>query len=572
VTKRPRRGYDPQARMARLAALPRGREEDDGSAHDPGIVEAGSNPTESETSLVRSSALVAVGTMLSRITGFARIAAIAYALGASTLAGTYSYANEAPNIVYELLLGGVLTATLVPLFVKYHHSHDDEAPSAIFTVAIAALAAITVIGIVAAPWIVELYTLNVKGANVAQQQELATQLLRLFMPQMLFYGIVTLATAMLNARRRFLAAAFAPVLNNIVVIAVFLALPRIADGSLTVQHVLDDQSLVLLIGLGTTAGVVVMALALLPPLTSLHTHLRFLPRWRHPAVLTMLRLSGWTVGYVIANQIALLVVTILANGTDGGPFIYISAYAFFQLPHGLFAVSLMTTFTPEMATAAARDDLVALRTQLSRGIRLAALVVVPASALYIGMARPIIVALLQRGAFSAADASAVADTLVAFSVGLPFSIYLFAMRAFYARHDTFTPFWINCIENVVNIALAFPLYAWLGIPGLALSFALAYFIGAGVTLGVLRVRLAGIDAAQLASSLTRIVIAGVAVGAVSWVVGESIGWSTFGHAVIAVVAGTAVGGVVYLGLLVLLRVEELSAVRALVPARLRARS
>ena len=393
------------------------------------------------------------------------------------------------------------------------------------------------------------------------------------MPQMLFYGIVTLATAMLNARRRFLAAAFAPVLNNIVVIAVFLALPRIADGSLTVDNVLADDKLVLLIGLGTTAGVVVMALALLPPLTNLHTHLRFLPRWKHPAVLTMLRLSGWTVGYVIANQIALLVVTILANGTDGGPFIYISAYAFFQLPHGLFAVSLMTTFTPEMASAATRGDLGALRTQLSRGIRLAAMVVVPASALYIGLARPIIVALLQRGAFSAADASAVSDTLVLFSVGLlPFSIYLFAMRAFYARHDTYTPFWINCIENLVNIALAFPLYAWLGIPGLALAFALAYFVAAILTLGVLRVRLDGIDGAQLVSSLTKIVAAGVVVGGVSWAVGEYVGWSSFGRAVAAVLAGTVIGGVVYLGLLVLLRVEELPAVRSLVPARLRSRS
>jgi len=568
VTKRPRPEY--LAKRQLRPVVPPG---DVGTLEDPGPVEPGSNPTESETSLVRSSALVAVGTMLSRVTGFARIAAIAYALGATTLAGTYSYANEAPNIVYELLLGGVLTATLVPLFVKYHESHDDDAPSAIFTVAIAALAAITVIGIVAAPWIVELYTLNVHGANVAAQQQLATQLLRLFMPQMLFYGIVTLATAMLNARRRFLAAAFAPVLNNVVVIAVFLALPHIADGSLTVRSVLDDQGLVLLVGLGTTAGVVVMALALLPPLGRLHTHLRFLPRWKHPAVLTMLRLSGWTVGYVIANQIALLVVTILANGTDGGPFIYISAYAFFQMPHGLFAVSLMTTFTPEMARAATRNDLVALRTQLSRGIRLAALVVVPAAALYIGLARPIIVALLQRGAFSAADASAVADTLVAFSVGLlPFSIYLFAMRAFYARHDTFTPFWINCIENAVNIALAFPLYAWLGIPGLALAFALSYFVAAILTLGVLRVRLSGIDGAQLASSLTRITAAGIVVGGVSWAVGELIGWSSLGHAVAAVVAGSLVGGAVYLGLLVLLRVEELSAVRTLVPARLRART
>ena len=552
-----------------MAALSADRE----SFEDLGPLEPGSNPIESETSLVRSSALVAVGTALSRVTGFVRIAAIAYALGVTTLAGTYSYANEAPNIVYELLLGGVLTATLVPLFVRYHETRDDDAASAVFTVAMVALAVMTVVGVIAAPWIVDLYTLNVHGPSLGAQQELATSLLRLFMPQMFFYGIVTLASAMLNARRRFLAAAFAPVLNNVVVIAVFLTLPRIADRSLTVRSVLDDDGLILLIGLGTTAGVVAMAMALLPPLARLHAHLRFLPRWTHPAVRTMLRLSGWTVGYVIANQIALLVVTILANGTDGGPFIYISAYAFFQLPHGLFAVSLMTTFTPEMATAATRGDLSALRAQLSRGIRLAAVVIVPASALYIGLARPVIVALLQRGAFSAGDAAAVADTLVAFSVGLlPFSIYLFAMRAFYARHDTFTPFWLNCIENGVNIALAFPLYEWLGIPGLALAFALSYFVAAIVTLGVLRVRLAGIDGARLTSSLVRIVAAGVVVGGVSWAIGELIGWDSTGEAIASVVVGAAVGAVVYLGLLALLRVEELTALATLVPARLRTRA
>ena len=187
---------------------------------------------------------------------------------------------------------------------------------------------------------------------------------------------------------------------------------------------------------------------------------------------------------MIANQIALFVVTVLANGTDGGPFVYISAYTFFQLPHGLFAVSLMTTFTPELASAVARAATSPHCARSSRaGSGSPRVVIVPAAALYIGLARPIVVALLQRGAFSAADASAVADTLVAFSVGLlPFSIYLFAMRAFTSRLDTFTPFLINCVENVVNIVLAFPLYAWLGIPGLALAFSLAYFVGAGVAL------------------------------------------------------------------------------------------
>jgi len=384
------------------------------------------------------------------------------------------------------------------------------------------------------------------------------------MPQMLFYGMTALATAMLNARRRFAAAAFAPILNNVVVIAVFLALPHVASRPFTVHRVLDDRGLVVLLGLGTTAGIVAMALVLLPSLRRAHVHLRFLPRWRHPAVVTMLRLSGWTVGYVIANQVALLVVTILGNGTRGGPFIYMSAYAFFQLPHGLFAVSLMTTYAPELASSAARHDDAAFRTQLSQGLRLAAVVVVPASAAYVGLARPIVVALLQRGAFSGGDASVVADTLVAFGVGLlPFSIYLFALRAFYSRHDTFTPFWLNCIENAVNIVLAFPLYAWLGIPGLALAFSLSYLVAAVLTLATIQRRVHGIDGRRLALTFGRVLVAGGAVAATTWACAHVIGWSGGVHAFLSTAVGILLGGIVYLIALAVMRVDELRELRRL---------
>jgi putative peptidoglycan lipid II flippase len=516
--------------------------------------------------VVRSSAVVALGTALSRLTGFVRIAAIAYALGVTALAGTYSYANETPNIVYELLVGGVLTATLVPLFVRHFEARDEDAAAAVFTVSILALLAVTVVGILVAPWIVDLYTLRVHGPNLAQQQELATELLRLFMPQMLFYGIATLATAMLNAKRRFAAAAFAPALNNIVVITVFLALPRVASAPLSVNSVLDDDGLVLLMGLGTTAGIVVMALALLPALHRAHVHLRYFPAFRHPAVVTLVRVSGWTVGYVVANQIALLVVTVLGNGTAGGPFVYISAYAFFQLPHGLLAVSLSTTFAPELASVAARGDLDALRAQLSRGLRLTALVIAPAVAMYLGLARPIVVALLQRGAFTAADAQQVADTLAAFAAGLlPFSLYLFALRAFTSRLNTRTPFLINCAENAVNIALAFPLYAWLGIPGLALAFSLSYFVGAGLALGVLHRDLHGIDGRRLASTLLRVVAAAVVVAGITLGIAHGIGWSTTGEAILAVVVGAVAGTALYLALCRILKVEELSVLATLRP-------
>jgi putative peptidoglycan lipid II flippase len=511
---------------------------------------------------------VGVGTALSRITGFLRVAAIAYALGGGVVAGVDSYASQTPAMLYELLLGGVLTATLVPLFVRHYEQHDDDATSAIFTVSAVALLAVTVIGVAIAPWIVDLYTLRVSGADRAAQQELATALLRLFMPLIFFYGMVALASALLNARRRFAAAALAPILNNVVVIAMFLALPRIADEPLTIDNVRDDTPLVLLLGLGTTAGIAAVALALAPAVVRAGARMRFLFDVRHAAVTTMARLSGWTVGYVIANQVALWVVLVLANGVGGGPFLYLSAYAFFQLPHGLLAVSLMTTIAPEMASAAGRGDLAALRERLSFGLRLTVLVVLPSAAVFIGLARPIVVALLERGAFTGAESAVVAETIVAFAVGLvPFSIYLFALRAFYSLPDTRTPFLLNCFENGVNVALAIPLYAWLDIPGLALAFSGAYAVGAVATLVVLRRRIGGIDGRRIADMTGRALVPGLAVAAVTWAISRALGWDGTLQAATTTAVGLLAATILYLGGLVLLRVPELGMLRGLLPGR-----
>jgi putative peptidoglycan lipid II flippase len=522
------------------------------------------------TRLLRSSAVVGLGTALSRITGFLRVAAIAYAIGAGALAGTYSYANETPNMLYELLLGGVLTATLVPQFVRYVERDDDEAVNAIMTVAMTALVVVSVAGVLLAPYIVKLFTLRAEGASRAAQQDVATTLVRLFMPQMLFYGFTALASALLNAHRRFVAAAFAPMLNNIVVIAIFLSLPRLVDGPITLDRVRGDTALLLTLGLGTTAGIAAVAVALLPALRWAGVRLRLVFAWRHRAVITMARLSGWTVGYVIANQIALWIVLVLANGRDGGPFIYLSAYAFFQLPHGLLAVSLMTTIAPEMASAAERRNLNALRERLSFGLRLTTFVIVPCAAAFISLARPIVVALLQRGAFSAGDAQVVAHTIAAFSVGLvPFSIYLFSLRAFYSVHDTRTPFLLNCVENALNIALAFPLYYAFGVPGLALAFSGAYGGAALLTLAVLHRRLGDLDGRRFGSTLTRSLAAGGVVALVTWLIAHGMGWSTPWAALGTTVVAGIIGFAVYFALAAALRMRELDDLWSLFTPRVR---
>lgn len=514
--------------------------------------------------LLQSSAIVGVGTALSRITGLGRVAAIGYALGVTTIAGVYEYSNQAPNVVYELVLGGVLTATLVPQFVRHFQHGDDDATSAVFTVAMLALLVITALGVLLAPAIVELYTLRVGGPGKEAQQELATSLLRLFMPQMLFYGLTTLATAILQARQRFVAAAFAPVLNNLVVIAIFLALPRLISRPITVSDVRDDDGLLLLLGFGTTAGIAVMGLALLPALRRAGVRLRFLPRWRDAAVRTMLRLSGWTVGYVIANQVALLIVLMLANERRGGSYAYLSAYLFLQLPHGLLAVSIMTAAAPELAAAGDQSDQ-ALRHRFSRALRLTLTVLIPAAAVFVALARPIVVALLQRGAFSAADAKLVADILVGFAVGLPFfSTYLFSLRAFYSLNDTRTPFFLNCLENAVNIALALALFGSFGLEGLAYAFSGAYAVAAVVTLVVLSRRVGGLSGRGIETAALRVLVVSAAAGALAWLAAHAIGWDDTGAAFASVAVGSLAAGVVTIGGLALLRVEEFTDLAGLV--------
>ncbi|MGH8998403.1 MAG: murein biosynthesis integral membrane protein MurJ [Acidimicrobiia bacterium] len=521
-------------------------------------------------STIRSSALVALGTAASRATGLLRLAALAYALGFTRLTDTYNLANTTPNIVYELILGGVLSATLVPVFVAGRERGDDRAASAVVSVAGVVLVALTVAGVLAAPAIVRLYTLSTGGAEAAAQRDVAAYLLRLFMPQMLFYGITAMATALLHAHRRFTVPAVTPVLNNLVVSATFFALPHLTGGRPTLAGARDDTGLLLLLGLGTTAGIAVMALAMLPSMRRAGIRLRPVFDWRHPAVRTVLSLSGWTAGYVAANQVALWVVLILANGTAGGVSAYQGAFIFFQLPHGLVAVSLMTTLAPDLASAASRTDLGVFRQRFFSGLRMMAVVMLPAAAGYVVLARPIVSFLLERGAFSAGDSDQTAACLALFAVGLvPFSLYLYALRGFYAFQDTRTPFFLNCFENGANIVLALVLEPLMGVRGLALAYSAAYGLAAVVSLRSLERRCRASEAPAVLRwrrMLVRMALAaGLVAGAVRmllWILPESA------PSVVKVLAGTVVGVLVYVPALRAMRVPEVGEVLS----RLRSRT
>ena len=519
--------------------------------------------------LLRSNVVVASGTAISRVTGLLRIVVLGYVLGQTALTDAYLIANETPNIVYDLLLGGLLSATLVPLFSTFVEQDDDESTNVVLTVSVVLMSALTAVAVIAAPLIFGLYSVNVAdGVDPDVYREVGTTLARIFLIQILFYGLTGLANAFLNSRRRFFAAAWSPILPNLVIIAFLLSLPNAGSADWQLEQVLDDDRLRWTLGLGATVGIASMAIVLLPAMA--RTGFRFRPNFdfKHPAVRKLLSLSFWTIGFVVANQVALLFVRNLAEPGSSDASAYINAFTFFVLPHGLLAVSIATTFQPEMSRSVARRDRTGFVDQASLGLRMTALFTIPAGVAIFVLRQPIIGALLQRGEFSAEDADAAQRALAGLALGLgAFSIYMFVLRGFYAHKDTKTPFKVNVVENSINIVLAAILVGRFGVLGLGLAFALAYVISSFWSLQILSYKIPGFPLRAILWSLWRMIVAAVLMGEAVWLVTRNIGGNAGADAWLRLLVGGVVGLIVYVLLMVALQAPEVAGVRHRWPFR-----
>ena len=517
------------------------------------------------SSLLRSNVTVAAGTAVSRVTGLARVAVIGIVLSQGPVTDAYDQANGTPNMVYELLLGGVLSATLVPLFTRLHDDDDDEATSAVISVGIIVLAAITALAVAAAPLIFRMYSLLTSDAVDADQYHRAgTLLARIFLVQIFFYGLNAIGSAVLNARRRFFAAAWAPALSNMAIIASLLFVPGTIDKRVPqLADVLDNNKLRWTLGLGATLGIAVMAVALLPALAQAQLRFRFKPSFRHPAVRSLWALSGWALGYVVANQVAIVVIRNLLRGGSGNEDAYTKAFTWFVLPHGLLAVSIATTFLPELSSAIKRNDRRAVLDRSSLGIRLIALVTLPAGVGLFVLRRAIVGAAFQHGKFTAANSLNTSRALAGFALGLVgFSIYLFVLRIFYAHQDARTPFVINVGENLLNVVLALVFVDRWGLLGLGLAFGLAYLMSALWALQILHYKLPDFPLQTVIASLWRIAVAALVMSEVVWAVARSVGANSGSGSIVRVVVSTVVGAATYLAMLMVLRSPELDEVRS----------
>ncbi len=517
--------------------------------------------------LLRSSAVVSLGVGLSRVTGLARTAVLAAVLGTTALADGYNLANSTPNVIYDLMLGGVLAATLIPVIVERMEADDQRSIDAIATWVVTALVGVTVLGVALSPLIIRAYTIF-KGDRAAADAQIsvAVPLLVMFMPQVLLYGLDTLFTALLNAKRRFAAPAFAPVLNNVVVICVLLAFQRVAGTDLSIDAVLDDKPALFLLGLGTTAGIVALVVVLVPAMVRAGIRIRPNFDHRNPALRSVVRLSGWMVGYVVANQVSLWLMKALVNGTGEGRasgFEY--AWQFFQLPYGLVAVAVMTAFMPELSSLASRGDRQGYRQRLGQGYRLAMMVIIPVTVLYVTLATPAIRLLLRQllgtvisSAFTESSVGLTASMLTWLALGLPFFVtFLFMMRGFYARRDTRTPFIVSLWQNGVQIGLSLALAAVMGFQGALLGFTLAYAFGALMAMGRLARQTGGMGPV-VARALGRYLLAALFMAPMAWGVAQVIGSGGFVHTAAQLVVATGIGGGTYVLVLWLLGSDDLA--------------
>jgi putative peptidoglycan lipid II flippase len=475
-----------------------------------------------------------------------RILVAIYALGYSGLSDSFNLANNTPNIVHDLVLGGILTATFVPVFVSRLATRSEreavESISAVLTLAACVLLGATVVFFLAAPYIIDLYTIGSHGPGIANERQVATSLLRLFSPQLLAYGAISLMTAVLNTARRFSAPAFTPILNNIVAIGILFAFVAVGHTH-SVSQVGHDHRLLLLLGAGTTLGVVIQAIALVPSLLS--CGLRVRPRWRpgDPAVREIVNLSGWTFGFVIANQLAVFVVSAIAVSIGRATLTaYTYASTFFQLPFGIVAVSVMTTIAPVLASRFTRGDTVGFAEQFGLGLRRMLAGVIPAVVGYLLLARPAISLISLGAGHSSAGAHLTATMLELLALGLPgFCIYLFAILAFQSMRDTRTPFFLYLLENGLNIILAFAFRGLLGGKGLALSLAIAYSVSAVAALAVLRARVGGLGGLVVGRYVLRTIICSLVMAFVVALVlagvGSDQGVGLLERVIAAVVAG-----------------------------------
>ena len=544
-----------------------------------------------ERSLARSSAVMASGTIVSRITGVLRDIAAAAALGFYLVSDAFSLGNSLPTIVYILIIGGALNAVFIPQLVRRMSEDEDQGKAyadRLITLIVSVLLLLSIVAVLAAPLIVDLYTPADYPTN---EFDLAVAFARLCLPQVLFYGIYSILGQVLNARGRFGAPMFAPIANNVIAIATFLLFIAVAGTSAAADGILTTQQ-ILILGIGTTLGVISQAVILFPVLRRAGYHWRPRFDWKGAGLGKAGGLAMWTIGLVLVNQATYVVITRLATQANvdaaaagtvaAGLTTYQKAHLVFMLPHSVITISIVTAMLPALSRIAHAGDLRQVGSDIGTTMRTVAALIVPIAAVLFVTGSDLSILLFGYGAATPEQASLMGEIVSIFMIGLlPFTLFYVLLRGYYAMEDTRTPFYITVGLSAFWLITVLPLFEIAPAGGaqvamIALTYSLSYWVGLAVAWVLLARRVGGVGSSRTIHSLLRIGAAGLV----------SLGLMLGTHAIlgrifsaqlpddklavllILVVVG-AVGAVSYWAAAWALRIKEVAAVTNLLRRRLR---
>ncbi|MFI1761708.1 murein biosynthesis integral membrane protein MurJ [Streptomyces sp. NPDC020800] len=535
--------------------------------------------------LLKSSAVMAAGTMVSRLTGFVRSALIVSALGVGVLGDTFQVAYQLPTMIYILTVGGGLNSVFVPQLVRSMKEDEDGGEAyanRLLTLVMVALGLLTVLGVLTAPLLIHALSPSVAADPAANQ--VGITFVRYFLPSIFFMGIHVVMGQVLNARGKFGAMMWTPVLNNIVIIVTLgmfiYVYGTAADSGMKVTNIPPEAQR--LLGVGILLGLVVQALAMIPYLRETGFRLRLRFDWKGHGLGKAATLAKWTILFVLANQAGAIVVTQLSTAAgkhshvDGTGFAaYANAQLIWGLPQAIITVSLMAALLPRISRSAAEGDSGAVRDDISQGLRTTAVAIVPIAFGFVALGIPMCT--LIFGSSGTSEATNMGYMLMAFGLGLiPYSVQYVVLRAFYAYEDTRTPFYNTVIVAAVNAGASALCYFLLptrwAVAGMAAAYGLAYAIGVGVAWQRLSKRLGGdLDGTRVLRTYARLGIASVPAALLSGAACYGIG-HTLGQGVVGSFAALVVGGAVLLGVFFVaarrMRIDELNSLVGMVRGRL----
>lgn len=513
-----------------------------------------------EPSLAKATATMAVTTAVSRLTGFLKWLFIAYALGRTALSDSYNLANNLPNMIFELVVGGVLTAAFIPIVMDYLSQRDEEegwrVASLILNFILVCLLFIVALGVIFPYPFIRLQTLLVSAEKIG----LVMFFFRIFVIQIIFYGFCAVFTGILNARRHFFLPMAAPILNNLVAIVTLLTFVQLSGHSFTLA--------LWVLALGTTFGVVAMALVQLPLVLKLGFRYKPVFTFSDPNLKRFLLLGVPTIVFVFFNQLGNTIINNLAFQFRGGVSAYIYSWAFFQLPHGILSVSIIVALFPPLCEAFSLKDMEKFKTHLSLGLRTITFVVAPASAFLVALSPQILAVALERGKFTHADTLFTASVLAYFALGvLSFGITTFLARSFYALKDAKTPTAVISAGIGLMSLLNVFLVAQMGVKGIGLSNTIAYTLTFIALIYLMRRRIGALNGKAIARSMLKCVLAAVAMGFAMYFFArfwsQYVSWGGLKGSFLELLLAGLLGLLVYAFLSYLFKLEEIDALRHL---------